>query len=82
MLLFMKKTLKAKAFVMNDIINLFRIDWIELFNSWDLPKNLFYKNVNVFSTSTNKLLDELDLCTKTKVTFQTKENAILVFKTE
>lgn len=51
------KTLKAKGFVLKNITNLFVTDWMEPFNSRDLTINIFCKNLNDSSDSTNKALE-------------------------
>lgn len=56
---FWAKTCKVKVFVFKNAENVFSTDWMELFGLWDLPINLFYRNINDYSFSNNKVSNKL-----------------------
>ena len=54
---FVGKTLKSKVIVQQNILNLFRMDWIALFDLWKLPINPFCNKIDVASLSTNRVAE-------------------------
>lgn len=76
--------------MLSNTTNLFVTDWMGLFNLWDLPLNLFCKNMNGFYASTNKIVyflpavlsDELGMYTKNKGKVSNKRKYYTIIETK
>ena len=51
---FIGKMLKSKVLVLQKVSNLFRMNWIVLFDLWNLPINSFCNKIDVPPPSTNR----------------------------
>ena len=49
---FSGKTMKTKVFLMKESSNLFRTDWMNQFNLWDIPISSYCIEINVLSSDT------------------------------
>ena len=55
---FKEKNLKSKMFVMRNKNNLFRTDWMEQFQLWDMAINSFCQKIQNLTAKADKLKEE------------------------
>ena len=61
-----RKSLKSKAFVLQNDFNLFETDWNVLFDSWELTMNSFANKIDLFSPIPNREAENLMTDVKNK----------------